>query len=147
MTTPPPDFWPKVRPSGLSTSTSICFEAPAVLAVMLSPLLSMVELPLLPSPTNECEAALLASWSERPWKEVFWTNNSQKSKDPLVNSNCVNHQTVCICLNTWEWRGVSVLECVIWELFMEWFLVVKVAEQEEEPATTADMVTYCKLCG
>jgi hypothetical protein len=34
MVTTPPGFWPKVRPSGLSTSASMVFEAPAVLAVI-----------------------------------------------------------------------------------------------------------------
>nr|AFK36038.1 unknown [Lotus japonicus] len=43
MTTPPVGFWPKVRPSGLSTSASIVFEAPAVLAVISSLLLAMEE--------------------------------------------------------------------------------------------------------
>ena len=60
MTTPPPGFWPKVRPSGLSTSTSIVFEAPAVLAVISSLLLAMEE-PFLFSPKKESETPLLAS--------------------------------------------------------------------------------------
>ncbi|CAA7410997.1 unnamed protein product [Spirodela intermedia] len=39
MTTPPPAFCPNVRPSGLSTSTSMFLDAPAVLALISSPLL------------------------------------------------------------------------------------------------------------
>lgn len=90
MTTPPPDFWPKVRPSGLSTSASIVFEAPAVLAVIASPLSAMAE-PFLFSTRNESETALLASRSENPWKDVFWRKKEQrKSKDPLANPNEVS---------------------------------------------------------
>jgi hypothetical protein len=45
MTTTPLLFWPKVRPSGLSTSASIVFEAPAVFAVISSLLVAMEKEP------------------------------------------------------------------------------------------------------
>lgn len=61
MTTPPPLFWPKVRPSGLSTSASIVFEAPAVFAVISSLLLAMEEEPFLFSLKKDAETPLLAS--------------------------------------------------------------------------------------
>jgi hypothetical protein len=80
ITTPPPFFWPKVRPSGLSTSASIVFEAPAVLAVISSLFLAMEEEPLLLSTRKDPETPLLASWSERPSKDVFCRYNSKIKK-------------------------------------------------------------------
>jgi len=50
-----------VRPSGLSTSASIVFEAPAVLAVISSLFLAMEEEPLLLSTRKDPETPLLAS--------------------------------------------------------------------------------------
>ena len=77
ITTPPPDFWPKVRPSGLSTSTSMFLAAPAVLAVISRPLLTEAKLLLLSAANTELEKPLLASWRESPWKVVFWGNKQR----------------------------------------------------------------------
>lgn len=61
MRTPPPFFGPKVRPNGLSTSTSMFFEAPAVLAVITSPPLFTELLLFLTERSKELETPLLAS--------------------------------------------------------------------------------------
>jgi hypothetical protein len=61
MTTTPLLFWPKVRPSGLSTSASTVFEAPAVFAVISSLLLAMEKEPFLLSLKKDPETPLLAS--------------------------------------------------------------------------------------
>lgn len=88
ITTPPPDFWPKVRPNGLSTSASMVLDAPAVLALISSPLLLR---PVLCPPLFVwgMENTPLASESESPWKLVFYTENEEgnKRKKRLISNN------------------------------------------------------------
>lgn len=62
MTTPPPGFWPKAKPSGFSTSTSMFLAA--VLAFTCSSLRR-------PPPLRWPAAHLLSTTSDTPWKAVF----------------------------------------------------------------------------
>lgn len=62
MTTPPPGFWPKAKPSGFSTSTSMFLAA--VLAFTCSSLRR-------PLPLRWPAAHLLSTTSDTPWKAVF----------------------------------------------------------------------------
>eukprot|EP00268_Persea_americana_P029659 TRINITY_DN28683_c0_g1_i3.p2 TRINITY_DN28683_c0_g1~~TRINITY_DN28683_c0_g1_i3.p2 ORF type:complete len:119 (+),score=20.32 TRINITY_DN28683_c0_g1_i3:1228-1584(+) len=71
MTTPPACFCPSVRPKGLSTSTSMFFEA--VLALISSPPLPFLLTARLLLFVTTMENTLLASDSDSPWKEVFCT--------------------------------------------------------------------------
>ncbi|OAY70831.1 hypothetical protein ACMD2_09162, partial [Ananas comosus] len=89
MTTPPPGFWPKVRPRGLSTSTSMLFDAPAVLALISSPPLLLVptaaaeplQLPLLFNPcTDESTHFLSASDTPRNARDENDCNAKQGLK-------------------------------------------------------------------
>ena len=54
------------------------FDAPVVLAVTSSPLLITLAKLLLFSAMKESETPLLASWSERPWKAVFWREEREE---------------------------------------------------------------------
>ncbi|RWW80219.1 hypothetical protein BHE74_00011451 [Ensete ventricosum] len=74
MTTPPPGFWPKVSPKGLSTSTSMFLDAPAVLALTTSPRLPATA-PLLFIPAEE--QLCLCSNNDEPWKADFCTDRKK----------------------------------------------------------------------
>lgn len=140
MTTPPAGFWPKVRPKGLSTSTSIVLEAPAVLADRIwSPLRGLPEKSPF-SATNQWDTKtpFLASWTETPWKALFWTHKKRNhaTKRKRFRFGSVESESES---DTWGWGGAAEAEGLG---DGNRGAPMEVLAKAEEPATTADDIFW-----